>query len=136
MVLRHECDGNMTKSWSSLCDAIKAAQLTGLYQLPARSSSVQMNELEREMRRRTLCNLYIWDRRLARSLDRVPFLSSGFCIIEFPNVRLGVVGTSEGSGAPEPFHERLTQARLVRYWEEVYNATSETSTYDLAAAEE
>ncbi|KAJ5696140.1 hypothetical protein N7536_006552, partial [Penicillium majusculum] len=137
LALRHECDGNMTASWSSLCDAIKAAQLAGLHQLPARSASIDTNELEGEMRRRTLCNLYIWDSRLARSLDRVPFLNPGFYRIECPKMRSGAEETAEQSGAPEPFMERLTQARLVRYWEELYTETSDPlSAYDPAIAEE
>ena len=55
------CEGRTNAFWEALSCAIRVAQRVGI-----RSDAVTwvhgMDELEKEMRRRTFCNLYIWDR--------------------------------------------------------------------------
>ena len=55
------CEGRTNAFWEALSCAIRVAQRVGI-----RSDTAiwmhGMDELEKEMRRRTFCNLYIWDR--------------------------------------------------------------------------
>ncbi|KAE8151802.1 hypothetical protein BDV25DRAFT_128505 [Aspergillus avenaceus] len=128
--LAYECEGRMASSWSRLGDSIKAAQSVGLHREAPLSTG--MDELERELRRRTMWNLIIWDYRLSRSLDRVPFLDLDFCTTDLPRMRL--ISDTDDPHTPEPFTERLTQARLVRYWSGLFIGPQPS--YDCSAAEE
>ena len=55
------CEGRISASWETLSCTIRVAQRVGIH-----SGTVTwmhgIDEIEREMRRRTFCNLYIWDR--------------------------------------------------------------------------
>ena len=58
--LRSLCQGRADMYWEALSNAIRVAQRIGLH--VDITSSRSMDELEKEMRRRTFCILYIWDR--------------------------------------------------------------------------
>ncbi|KAK6084698.1 trascription factor [Seiridium cupressi] len=97
----------------------------------------RMDELEKEMRRRTFCNLYVWDSLLARQLDRVPFIPEGLSEGTWPQMRL-VSGAGDGAAeldadAPQSFTERILQARLAAFWGR-FNL--QTPDYDMMVAEE
>lgn len=53
--------GRMNSFWEHISCATRVAQQIGLH-LDISSWPSDMNEIEKEMRRRTFCNLYIWDR--------------------------------------------------------------------------
>ena len=55
------CEGRTNAFWEALSCAIRVAQRVGL-RSDAATWVHGMDELEKEMRRRTFCNLYIWDR--------------------------------------------------------------------------
>lgn len=69
--LRLQYQGKNIAFWDALSKAVVVAQRVGLHQnhtvlMP------EMHELEKEMRRRVFCNLYIWDRyELLLSLARI-----------------------------------------------------------------
>lgn len=56
-----QCAGSTTAFWETLGHAIQAAQRVGIHkELDASTHAV--DEVKKEMRRRTFCNLYIFDR--------------------------------------------------------------------------
>ena len=55
-------EGRMKEAWFMLGNAIRLAQDLGLHLEPSRLSQPQLDDLEKDMRRRTFWNLYIWDR--------------------------------------------------------------------------
>ena len=55
-------EGRMKEAWFMLGHAIRLAQDLGLHLEPPNSSHPQLDDLEKDMRRRTFWNLYIWDR--------------------------------------------------------------------------
>lgn len=71
--------------------------------------------LEREIERRMLCNLYVLDSHLSRQLDRVPFLPDDIVSDALPWLLL-VPDTNTDASAPEIFTERLMQVHLGRFW--------------------
>lgn len=56
------CEGKTNTFWEALSSAIRVAQRVGIHRDAMPSLQPDMHELEKEMRRRTFCNLYIWDR--------------------------------------------------------------------------
>ncbi|KAI2640956.1 hypothetical protein GGS21DRAFT_537494 [Xylaria nigripes] len=105
-------EGNTTKFWETLGPAVRAAQSAGI-NLVEPMTIPDFDELEKEMRRRTLCNLYIWDSLLSRRLDR-----------GWPLSDLKV---------PDAFSERVLQARLAEFWR---SYSVQDAKYDILAAEE
>ncbi|KAF1955970.1 trascription factor [Byssothecium circinans] len=132
----YECETRIKLSWVTLCCAIREAQEVGLHREPPKWGNDGMDDLEREMRRRMFCNLYIWDSRLARALDRVPFLVDAYCSVSLPQMHLHP--TIDNLQAPGLFTERVLQARLVRFWKnlEAGNGSPGTRPYDPVIAEE
>lgn len=59
--LKAQCEGNINSSLEALNMAILVAQRVGLHRNHG-PTMPEMHELEKEMRRRVLCNIYIWDR--------------------------------------------------------------------------
>ena len=58
------CMGRMNTFWEQLSYATRVAQQIGLHSdMVAWSNNA--DELDKEMRRRTFCNLYVWDRYVA-----------------------------------------------------------------------
>ena len=55
------CEGRISASWETLSCTIRVAQRVGIHS-DAVTWTHGIDEIEREMRRRTFCNLYIWDR--------------------------------------------------------------------------
>ena len=55
------CLGPMNAFWEALSSATLVAQQIGLH-LETVNQASGVDELEKEMRRQTFCNLYIWDR--------------------------------------------------------------------------
>ncbi|KAI2785050.1 hypothetical protein F4815DRAFT_3008 [Daldinia loculata] len=132
--LNQQCEGNIKLSWATFGSAIGVAQMIGIHREPTGAASQGMDEFEREMRRRIFCNLYIWDARLSSSLERLPFLSDGFCTTSLPKVHQ--IADLEKSGAPEAFMERILQARLARFWNSFIGSRNTSVSYDPSAAEE
>lgn len=134
--LSRQNEGRMHAFLETLSCAIRVAQELGVH-LDASCSTRNLDELEKEMRRRVLCNLYIWDSRLARQLDRVPFLPDGLHPESWPQMRLvyAVGGGEElDPSAPEGFSERLLQTRLADFWR--ISGWRQGVDYDIMAAEE
>ncbi|RYP51842.1 hypothetical protein DL768_002918 [Monosporascus sp. mg162] len=111
------CEGRMRHSWTTLGATIRVAQRLGFHREVKGIDSVPADELDREMRRRVFCNLYLWDGLLSRQLDYVPFLNNGFNLESLPRMHL-TPGIDRDSDAPEGFTERLLQARLVAFWKD------------------
>ncbi|CAN9282600.1 unnamed protein product [Alternaria alternata] len=132
----YECDSRIKLSWATLCCAIREAQEVGLHREPPKRGDDGMDDLEREMRRRMFCNLYIWDYRLAKALDRVPFLVDAYCTVSLPQMHLNP--TIANLQAPDLFTERVLQAQLVRFWKklEAGNSPPGARPYDPVIAEE
>ncbi|KAK1143243.1 hypothetical protein N8T08_006943 [Aspergillus melleus] len=134
--LSRQNEGKMHAFLESLGSAIRVAQDLGIH-LDASSLTRNLGELEKEMYRRVLCNLYIWDSRLARQLDRVPFLPDGLHPGNWPQMRL-VYAVGDGEeldpSAPEGFSERLLQTRLADFWRS--SGCRQGVEYDIMAAED
>ncbi|KAH8199350.1 hypothetical protein TruAng_006482 [Truncatella angustata] len=134
--LGFQSEGKTKSFWQALSCAIRIAQSAGMHkESPVKTH--RMDELEKEMRRRTFCNLYVWDSLLSRQLDRVPFLPDGLSEGTWPKMRLMSHigdGTVElDADALESFAERLFQARLAAFWDQFGLQIPE---YDMMMAEE
>ncbi|PYH87794.1 KR-domain-containing protein [Aspergillus ellipticus CBS 707.79] len=110
-----QSENRMVCFWGKLSEAVRVAQWIGLGH---DSRQDHAGELTKEMRRRTFCNLYIWDNQLAQHLDRSPFLSAPSTTPTTPN-------------HPEGFTSRLLQARLADFWRR-----TTTVPYSMLQAEE
>jgi hypothetical protein len=66
--LRVQCEGRNVAFWEILSNIALVAQQVGLHRRHT-SRMPDMHELEKEMRRRVFCNLYIWDRYAFPSRD-------------------------------------------------------------------
>ncbi|KAE8392852.1 hypothetical protein BDV23DRAFT_181267 [Aspergillus alliaceus] len=129
--LKSACEGQFSAFWEALSCAIRVAQRVGIHQEPPAAAHV-MDEIEKEMRRRSFCNLYIWDSLLSRKLDYIPFLPRRLITECAPRMRL--MADVDDPDAPEEFTQRSLQARLVHFWR---SSTPENGTrYDVILAEE
>ncbi|AEO71469.1 uncharacterized protein THITE_21761, partial [Thermothielavioides terrestris NRRL 8126] len=129
--------GRMHLFWEHLSCATRVAQQIGLHPGPGVGAG-GMNEIEKEMRRRTFCNLYLWDSCLSKRLDRIPFLPDDALTPDMtPRMRLLPPGIGLGDDAPDPFMHRLLRAQLARFWRQSCRARgSEPKGYDAVAAEQ
>ncbi|KAI9705769.1 MAG: hypothetical protein M1820_005017 [Bogoriella megaspora] len=108
------CMGRVNAFWEALSCAIRVAQQISLHQDTAIWAS-DLDELEKEMRRRTFCNLYIWDSCLSNRLDRIPFLPDVLRADIMPRMHL-LPNSDIGADAPDIFTERILRTQLVRFW--------------------
>ncbi|KAL9004065.1 MAG: hypothetical protein Q9188_003100 [Gyalolechia gomerana] len=136
--LRCQIEGNIIAFWDVLSRAIRVAQSVGIHNEGARSRQ-GIDETEQEMERRTFCNLYIWDSLLSRQLDRIAFTSGCLRPGEWPRFHLlrngdGGDSLEPGPDAPDPFTERLLQARLADFWRSV--GPIQGVEYDMMVGEE
>lgn len=136
--LRCQIEGKTIAFWEVLSHAIRVAQSIGIHSDVAKSRQ-SMDEIDQEMERRTFCNLYIWDSLLSRQLDYIAFLPEGLHPGNWPQLDLnkssrGGESIDPGSDAPEPFTERLLQARLAEFWRSI--GPLQGAEYDMVVAEE
>ena len=133
--LRCQMEGRRDALWDALSRAIRVAQSVGIHS-EAANTRPGVDEMEKEMGRRTFCNLYIWDSHLSRQLDRIAFLPGCLNAGNWPQMHLGVVG--DGNGAElaswDAFTERLLQARLADFWRRIGPMAG--AEYDMMVAEE
>lgn len=151
--LRLQCEGNMRMAREMLSRAVRLAQGLGIDRNTlSASSSPQVpgfpTELEREMQRSTFLSLYVWDSILSRQLDRVPLLPNGPTADSLPRMHhLATANPAEGgqirpggrAGEPEPFTERILQARLADFWRSCNASTTrrqDDTEYDVMAAQD
>ncbi|KAK3178714.1 hypothetical protein OEA41_000851 [Lepraria neglecta] len=126
------CLGRTNAFWEALSCAIRVAQQIGLH-LDTIIWASSVDELEKEMRRRTFCNLYIWDSCLSKRLDRIPFLPDGLSADIMPRMHL-LPDIDIGADTPDVFTERVLRAQLARFWRS--HGPAKGSKYDAIAAEE
>ncbi|RYP46455.1 hypothetical protein DL768_007325 [Monosporascus sp. mg162] len=137
--LRLQSEGKMKASWEALSSAIRTAQSDGMHR-GAATPGRRLDELEKEIRRRTYCNLYVWDSRLSRLLDREPFLPNGLCKDNWPRMRLVCARACSGDSlegeadAPEDYTERLLHARMAAFWGRFH--IGNRAEYDMIIAED
>ena len=138
--LRCQIEGKKTAFWEVLSRAIRVAQSVGIHS-DAAMSRQGMDETDQEMERRTFCNLYIWDSLLSHQLGRIAFLPGCLRPGNWPQLHL--LGSGGGGGgdsietdvdAPDPFTERLLQARLADFWRSI--GPMQGAEYDMMVAEE
>ncbi|TGJ78766.1 hypothetical protein E0Z10_g9994 [Xylaria hypoxylon] len=106
--------GQIHASWEALSHATRVAQQIGLHDTTVSLTS-NIDELEKEMRRRTFCNLYIWDSSLSKRLDRLPFLYDDLSADIMPQMHL-LPDIDIGVDAPDIFTGRVLRAQLARFW--------------------
>ena len=131
--LRCQIEGNTIAFWEVLSRAIRVAQSIGIHSEVARSQQ-GADEIDQDMERRTFFNLYIWDGLLSRQLDRTAFLPK--CLrpgngLHVDGIQHAIISESD---APEPFTERLLQARLADFWQGI--GSMQAADYDMVVAEE
>ncbi|KAI1821335.1 hypothetical protein F4861DRAFT_533020 [Xylaria intraflava] len=124
--------GRMNAFWESISCASRVAQQIGLH-LDTNLWPGNMNAMEKEMRRRSYCNLYIWDSCLSKRLDRTPFLHDTLSNDIMPQMRL-VPNVDLGADAPDVFTERAVRALLAQFWRS--HSPPPGSEHDAVAAEE
>ena len=132
--LRCQMEGRRDALWDALSRAIRVAQSVGIHNEAAKARP-GVDEMEKEMGRRTFCNLYIWDSHLSRQLDRIPFLPGCLNPGNWPQMHLGGVGDGNGTDpVGDAFSERLLQARLADFWRRIGPMAG--AEYDMMIAEE
>ncbi|KAL9033206.1 MAG: hypothetical protein Q9180_006069, partial [Flavoplaca navasiana] len=131
--LRCQIEGNTIAFWEVLSRAVRLAQSIGIHSDVARSQQA-IDETDKDMERRTFFNLYIWDGLLSRQLDRTAFLPKCLRPGNWSHVDGIQHGTMSESDAPEPFTERLLQARLADFWQGI--GSMQAADYDMVVAEE
>ncbi|RAH58515.1 trascription factor [Aspergillus piperis CBS 112811] len=116
--LKFSCEGRTDKFWEGIASACSAAQKAGIHTVAPVPGEDSSQVLEKEMRRRTLCGLYVLDSHLARQLDRVPILPDNLVLETLPRLRLApdIIDLSTPADTPEIFTERLMQVRLGMFW--------------------
>ncbi|KAF7538426.1 hypothetical protein G7054_g2971 [Neopestalotiopsis clavispora] len=124
-------EGRMMDSCKMLDSAARMAEGLGYFQIVPVMAEGGSDELECEMRRRALCNLYIWDCIITRQLD---------CGSLLPDVKklpgLQILSGTRDSDVSEPFLERLLQARLGAFWKAHRLCHGPNELYDPVKAEE
>lgn len=101
-------EGRMKEAWFLLGRAIRLAQDLGLHLEPPGVFGEQIDDLEKEMRRRTFWNLYIWDRYAFPFESRLDEIPTG----AKPRLRLSQRG--EGSWAHVALLVAAVQPRMLR----------------------
>ncbi|RYC62594.1 hypothetical protein CHU98_g3641 [Xylaria longipes] len=140
LALKCQTEGRMGDCDAALSHAILTAQNDGMHQdrlLPG----PQLNELQKEMRRRTYCYLYIWDTHLAKMLDRKPLLQNAAPEKAWTQMQLVYSkevtdddDANSGADPPDEYTERTLQARMATFWRCVH--ASHGKEYDMLMAEE
>ncbi|KAL4942104.1 hypothetical protein BDV06DRAFT_193121, partial [Aspergillus oleicola] len=141
--LNSSCEGRTDKFWEGIASASRAAQKAGLHTASSVSASGDAGQFEKEMQRRTFCNLYLLDSHLSRQLDRVPFLPDDLVTEMLPQLRLASTTETEAetnnsstyTPPPELFTERLMQVRLGIFWRKIKPAHIHKTPYDPTTAE-
>ncbi|KAF1960022.1 hypothetical protein CC80DRAFT_523240 [Byssothecium circinans] len=135
--LQCQIAGKMTAFWEALNRPIRVAQSVGMHSEATRLRQ-GVETPDHEMERRTFCNLYIRDSLLSRQLDRIPFLPGCLHPADWPQLQALGYGRTGGENmdvdAPDPFTERLLQARLADYWRKM--GPMQGGEYDMMVAEE
>ncbi|KKY30092.1 putative trascription factor [Diaporthe ampelina] len=130
--------GPMDAFWEHVSCASRVAQQIGLH-LDSSLWPESMDGIEKEMRRRMFCNLYVWDSCLSKRLHRLPFLPDDALSDDtLPRMRL-LREPDMGADAPDVFTERLLRAQLARFWRNYTpqrGPVIEPNKYDAVAAEE
>jgi hypothetical protein len=164
------CEGRTDQFWEVIASASRAAQKAGIHtdtDTASKKSRVPQNdstqELDKEVRRRVLCSLYVLDRyakdqhdlgqtliphnsHLSRQLDRVPFLPDHLVDNSPPRLRLipdiGNMSAEIDTNAPDIFTERLMQVQLGQFWRRIgprrncdYDPTQSEQRYEKLCAE-
>ncbi|KAK4194566.1 hypothetical protein QBC40DRAFT_290557 [Triangularia verruculosa] len=144
--LHCQIEGKTRQFWEALGRAIQAAQDTGIH-CDGVSDRRGTDKLEREMGRRTYCNLFIWDSLLSRQLDRLPFIPGTMRSENWPDLQRlkpphqkqfdpnKANGTDAGiSEAPDLFTERFLQVKLADFWRRA--GLVQGADYDMIARED
>ncbi|KHE85199.1 hypothetical protein GE21DRAFT_5180 [Neurospora crassa] len=142
--LKSQTEGNIKACWETVSRAIRIAQSIGIHSDSV--TAIGANETEKEMARRIFCNLYAWDSLLSRQLDRMHALPGRLHPRNWPQLHAlpeyrdrgeqtpPTMSLNRGLEAPDPFTERLLQARLADFWRSV--SPLQGNEDDIMAAEE
>ncbi|KAK8080845.1 fungal-specific transcription factor domain-containing protein [Apiospora hydei] len=141
LAMMHQTEGKMSDCWAALSCAIDTAQNDGMLR-DETSPGRRLNEMHKEIRRRTYCHLYIWDSHLSRLYERVPLLPDLVPREGWTQMRL-VYSTGKDTSstevgtepeAPDDYAERLLQAHLATFWRQ--RGARSDAEFDVVAAEE
>ncbi|KAJ4414382.1 hypothetical protein N0V85_003175 [Neurospora sp. IMI 360204] len=140
--LKSQTEGNINACWETVSRAIRIAQSIGIHSDGV--TAIGADETDKEMARRVFCNLYAWDSRLSRQLDRMHALPGRLHPKNWPQLhalpeyrdreQTPRMPLDPGLEAPDPFTERLLQARLADFWRSVNPMQGNED--DIMAAEE
>ncbi|OJD15550.1 hypothetical protein AJ78_04207 [Emergomyces pasteurianus Ep9510] len=142
--LKRSCEGGTAQFWEGIASAARAAQKAGIHTEPIQSGESPISEkdsaqaLEKEVRRRTFCSLYVLDSHLSRQLDRVPFLPDDLVMETIPRLHvitdIGSMPPNLDADVPDIFTERLMEVQLGRFWRSF--KVKQNSKYDPTEAEQ
>ncbi|KAH8697821.1 fungal-specific transcription factor domain-containing protein [Talaromyces proteolyticus] len=103
--------GKIKHSWFVLADTVKEAHEIGLHLED--TLTLDMSELDRELRRRLFWSLYVWDRFMCTFLGRWPLIPEDHCDISLPHDSIQAITTT-----PEVlthFTDRLYHIHVARF---------------------
>ncbi|ORY72187.1 uncharacterized protein BCR38DRAFT_494240 [Pseudomassariella vexata] len=140
--LKCQMVGDMAMCLAALGSAVNTAQNDGMHrdEIPP---IPHMDYLQKEMRHRTYCYLYVWDSHLARLLDHVPLLPVAAAQRKWIHMRLFYAQVDEHSSggdaeaetdASDNYTERLLQARLENFWRN--SEAAQAAEYNMMAADD
>ncbi|KAJ4305639.1 hypothetical protein N0V90_001170 [Kalmusia sp. IMI 367209] len=136
--LQCQIEAKANTFWEGLGRAIRIAQNIGIHCFSGDSKN-DAEKLEREMERKTFCNLFIWDSLLSRQLDRIPthperLRSEDWLKLHQLRSSSEDDNTDPSNEGTDPFTERLLQAHLADFWRSF--GPMQATEYDMIAAEE
>ncbi|KAL9079461.1 MAG: hypothetical protein Q9157_001670 [Trypethelium eluteriae] len=115
-LLYHVCylknEGLMRDAWYTLGSTVRIVQDLDIRLEESSRLQQPMDNLEKELRRRAFCNLYICDRFLSLFLGRLPCIPEDH-FNEMSKIRL-ISGSLSKFNIPDPFTGRLLQAKLCK----------------------
>ncbi|EED18320.1 conserved hypothetical protein [Talaromyces stipitatus ATCC 10500] len=130
--LKSRCEGRVDDFRNTLRCAIHVARDIRIDR-EAAESFPDMGELEKEMRRRVFCNLFIWDRYDDSDLYHREFIFP-YCLNPENMPRMHLGSELDDNKDLDEFTEHLLQARLANFWKTAHVNCNDG--HDIVAAEE
>ncbi|KPI36631.1 uncharacterized protein AB675_10017 [Cyphellophora attinorum] len=101
--------GRFIDSWHAMAKCVREAQEMKLH---LDDSMMEMSEYEREMRRRMMTIIFVWDWLMSRWLSRPLLVDPVSCTFRDPTLQLE--SDPENPGVPSPFTNLTLQSKLIR----------------------
>ena len=118
-------EGRFIDSWHAMAKCAREAQELKLH---LDDTGMQISEYEREMRRRMMTIIYVWDWLMSRWLARPLLVDPNSCSFLEPTLQLEI--TPEEPDLPSPFTHMSLQTRLIRQVSPILSAATDRPSED------